>query len=93
MNTAVTSTRTTQETRLHEHPPQPVVNLHNTVVRRVGLLDRIALHVGVALISWGRRPLTIESRERRANRGEQHLARLERERAAERMRYLNAPRL
>ncbi|MEO7348842.1 MAG: hypothetical protein ABIW32_03120 [Terrimesophilobacter sp.] len=93
MNTSVTPTRTPQETRRHEHPPQLVVHMHPTVARRVGLVDRIALHLGVALITWGRRPLTIESRERRANRVEQHLARLERERAAERMRHLIAPRL
>ena len=43
-------------------------------VRRVSLFDRLALHVGLALITWGRRPLTLESRERRANRIEQALA-------------------
>ena len=43
-------------------------------VRRVKLFDRLALHVGLALITWGRRPLTLESRERRANRIEQALA-------------------
>lgn len=93
MNTVVTLTRTPQETRLHEHPPQQVVSTHRTVVRRVGLIDRLALHLGVALITWGRRPLTIEPHERRANRLEQHLARRERERSAERMHYLSAPRL
>jgi len=43
-------------------------------VRRVSLFDRLALHVGLALITWGRRPQTLESRERRANRIEQALA-------------------
>jgi hypothetical protein len=43
-------------------------------VRRVSLFDRLALHVGLALITWGRRPLNLESRERRANRIEQALA-------------------
>ncbi len=60
-------------------------------VRRVNLLDRIALHVGIALITWGRRPLAIESRERRASRVEQQLARLERERAHERLQRLTLP--
>ncbi|MBX3091975.1 MAG: hypothetical protein KF801_05630 [Cryobacterium sp.] len=59
-------------------------------VRRVGLVDRAALHVGVALVAWGRRPVTVESRERRANRVELHLAALGRELAAERMHYLEA---
>ena len=34
------------------HPPQPVTR----TVRRVGLVDRLALHVGVALVAWSRRP-------------------------------------
>ena len=68
----------------HDHPP---IQLHDNqphLVRRVSLLDRLALHLGVALIKWGRRPLSVESRERLANRNEQRLARLERERLAER---------
>ncbi len=69
----------------HDHPPQPV-----TVYQphRVNLLDRLALHVGLALVMWGRRSRTLESRERRANRVELELARLERERAAERNLHL-----
>ena len=60
-------------------------------MRRVNLLDRIALHAGIALIKWGRRPLSVESRERRANRIEQQLARIERERLAERALRLSVP--
>lgn len=70
-----------------DHPPQPSV----LTVRRVRLLDRLALHLGVALIKWGRRPLKVDSRERRANRIEQQLARLERERQAERRLRLTVP--
>jgi hypothetical protein len=55
------------------------------------VLDRIALHLGVALITWSRRSRALESRERRANRSEQQLAVLERERAAERMLRLIVP--
>ena len=69
-----------------DHPPQPTAS-----VRRVGLFDRLALHLGVALIQWGRRPLKVDSRERRANRIEQQLARLERERQVERSLRLTAP--
>ncbi|HWR84664.1 MAG TPA: hypothetical protein VN200_01585 [Rhodoglobus sp.] len=72
------------------HPPQPVDTALDYEPRRVGLIDRLALHVGVALITWGRRPHG-ESRERRANRVEQQLARLERERVAERTLRLLEP--
>lgn len=71
----------------HDHPPQQVLR----PAPRVSTLDRLALHVGVALIKWGRRPRAVESRERRASRVEQHLARLEREHAAERALHLAAP--
>ena len=74
-----------------DHPPQPSLHVAMQPVRRVNLLDRIALHVGIALITWGRRPLAIESRERRASRVEQQLARLERERAHERFQRLTLP--
>ena len=53
-------------------------------VRRVSFFDRLALRVGLALITWGRRPQTLESRERRANRVEQALAREHRLREDER---------
>ncbi|MGX5681112.1 hypothetical protein [Schumannella luteola] len=75
--------RPTHPPIVEEQPTRPV--------RRVGLLDRIALHVGIALIKWGRRPLPLESRERRANRVEQQLARLARERQAERSMRLLTP--
>ncbi|CAN5483050.1 hypothetical protein BH09ACT4_BH09ACT4_09950 [soil metagenome] len=42
-------------------------------VRRVGLVDRAALHLGIALIKWGRRPGNQPERERRANRLERAL--------------------
>lgn len=41
----------------HEHPPEPVHPTTSHAVRRVGLLDRGALHLGIALIKWGRRPV------------------------------------
>lgn len=36
------------------HPPKP--QQAAPALHRVGLLDRLALHAGVALIKWGRRP-------------------------------------
>ena len=72
-----------------DHPPSLYPQPH--LARRVNLVDRVALHLGVALIKWGRRPYTVASRERRANRVEQQLARLERERTYERQLRLIAP--
>jgi len=78
--------------RRHDHPPSPASGYPATPPRRVGRVDRLALHLGVALIKWGRRPGPFESRERRASRYEQHIARLARERAAERALWLILPR-
>jgi hypothetical protein len=72
------------------HPPI-VVEEQVRQIRRVGFLDRVALHLGIALIKWGRRPAQRETRERRANRVEQQLARLAREREAERSYRLLTP--
>jgi hypothetical protein len=48
----------------HDHPPQHDHAPEPHPVRRVGLLDRAALHLGVALIRWGRRPARPVRRER-----------------------------
>lgn len=64
----------------HEHPPQSVRAPRPHPVRRVGLLDRTALHLGVALIKWGRRPARVDGRERLLSDAEVHRARLEAER-------------
>jgi hypothetical protein len=86
--------------RRHERPPDqavahPQVNSRQASHQpatsiRVGFVDQVALRVGVALIKWGRRPASVESRERRANRVEQQLASLARERAVERNVRLNS---
>jgi hypothetical protein len=60
-------------------------------VRRVSPIDRLALHLGLALIKWGRRPQELESRERRANRVEQALARESRIQLDERTARLLLP--
>ena len=94
MNTTVSTTP-----GRHERPHQPVTverfvhtETHEApaVVRSVHLLDRIALHVGIALIKWGRRRAA-ESRERLAQRHEQRIARLARERHDERRLRLEIP--
>ena len=65
MNTTLTN-ETRHDPNVHlersapeQHRPQPA--------RRVGLVDRAALHLGVALIKWGRRPVASPQYERRAN--------------------------
>jgi hypothetical protein len=73
-------TQLATSTRHHEHPPQSVSSPAAHVVRRVGPLDRAALHLGLALIKWGRRPLAVDVREQTASYAETHEARLECER-------------
>jgi hypothetical protein len=85
MNTTVSATP-----GRHDHPPQPV-QFHRPHPRRVSLLDRAALHLGVALVKWSRRPYLDESRVRLARERQQYLARLDRERAAARLLHLNVP--
>lgn len=63
--------------RRHE-PSHPEQHDQSLAVRRVGIVDRAALHLGVALIKWGRRPGATPARERRVNRAE--LALLHRDR-------------
>jgi hypothetical protein len=79
----VTLARTTG---LHEHPP-PV----SYQPRTVGVFDRVALHVGIALIKWGRRPRPTASREQLELRYRAQVERQERERAAERRMLLMRP--
>jgi hypothetical protein len=62
MNTSLATERRHEAVPVNEHLPQ--------AVRRVGLVDRAALHLGIALIKWGRRPGATPARERRVNRAE-----------------------
>ena len=41
----------------HKHPPSSLE--HHASVRTVSLADRAALHLGLALITWSRRPRTV----------------------------------
>lgn len=91
MNTTLTPT-TRQSTT------QPTTEVTGTLraERRVGLIDRAALHLGMALIRWGRRPgRELARHERRANRlelgmlyREQELARVQVERERDHARSL-----
>jgi hypothetical protein len=78
MNTTLTPT-----TR-HEHPPQQVTTEHALhqphATRRLSFVDRAALHLGMALIRWGRRPgRELARHERLANSFELGLLHRERE--------------
>jgi len=64
--------------RRHDHPPDTHADL-----RPLTPLDRAALHLGLALIRWGRRPGPRPEAERRANRLERALALQERNRLAQ----------
>lgn len=72
----------------NQHPPS-----HTTAAtpQRVRLVDRLALQLGLALITWSRRSRNPESWERRALRVEQELARESREHAALRLALRTAP--
>ena len=75
-------------TLTNTHPPEQLqLPLHPPPARRVGPLDRAALHLGLALIRWGRRPDPESLRlERRATRIERALHGLEQDVLLERTR-------
>ena len=77
------NTQLVTETGHHQHPPHQH-NQHNQapesqLVRHVGPLDRLALHIGVALIRWGRRPIKADVSKRLAFNLETDAARREME--------------
>jgi hypothetical protein len=73
----------------HTHPPQPTTEQPFHPVRRVGPLDRAALHLGVALIKWGRRPVKADARDQLARFAASSEARAELERTREEAQSLN----
>lgn len=68
-------TATTEPGRRYHPPEQPVDEHKQRVVRRVRVVDRIALHLGVALITWSRRPRHPRSSLSIAARAEHQLRR------------------
>ena len=75
MNTTLTTER--------RHSP-PLTEAASHPIRHLTLLDRAALHLGLALIRWGRRSRRELARdERRATAYERHLTLLQREIAYE----------
>jgi hypothetical protein len=80
------------KTGLRDRPPQPTPISTTNLPRRVTLLDRAALQLGVALIRWGRRPATRIRRERPELTFEAEHARQERERLWESYKSLTMTR-
>jgi hypothetical protein len=79
----------------HDRPPQlgaPVTAVQTHLVRRVGPLDRAALHLGVALIKWGRRPARQDPHRRRALDMETRNARQEADRVLSANQAMNMTR-
>ncbi|MEY2849768.1 MAG: hypothetical protein RI885_2435 [Actinomycetota bacterium] len=70
---------------LHPHPPQQTASVAART-RRVGVVDRLALHVGVALIKWGRRPRAVDLRTADVEWSASFAEREESRRSAERVR-------
>ena len=81
MNTTMTATR---PGRQQQHPPSPTLDTR-APARRVGLIDRLALRLGVALVAWSRRPRDLDSRDRLARRVEREISTEQRERQAQRL--------
>ena len=71
------NTQLVTETGHHQHPPQQAQE--SQLVRHIGPLDRLALHLGVALIRWGRRPIKADVSKRLAFNLETDAARREME--------------
>jgi len=67
------STITTRAENTAQHPPSPasIPTQPRREARRVGLIDRIALRVGVALVVWSRRARVLDDRAYRARRRQQ----------------------
>jgi hypothetical protein len=86
MSTLTTARPVEHERQLNSDQHEPLLP-----VRRVKFLDRLALHLGLALIKWGRRSQDLPSRERIANRVEQALARESRIQVDERTARLLLP--
>ena len=87
------TTSTTQHTATLEapHPPSQPTSTSTSPRTRARFVDRLALRLGLALITWSRRSRTPESWERRSTRIEQELARETRERAAQHLALRTAP--
>lgn len=81
MNTTMTAAR---PGRQQQHPPSPT-NTTRAPARRVGLIDRLALRLGVALVAWSRRPRELDSRDQLARHVQREMSTEQRERQTQRL--------
>ncbi len=81
------STITTRADRTAQHPPSPAsIPAHpRATAHRVGLIDRIALRIGVALVVWSRRARVLDGHAHRARRVQQSMAVEQREQQWQRL--------
>lgn len=86
MNTTLTPTTRHDGPRAPQRPEHPA-----PARRRLGLVDRAALHLGMALIRWGRRPgRELARHERLVNGFELGLLHREREQLRRQLDYERA---
>jgi hypothetical protein len=74
-----------------ERPARARSTSTNVPARRVSLVDRVALHLGIALVQWSRRSSVAVHHERRATRVRQELDREQRERLRQRQLLMLLP--
>ncbi|MBX9471325.1 hypothetical protein [Microcella sp.] len=81
MNTTMTAAR---PGRQQQHPPSPTITTRASA-RRVGLIDRLALRLGVALVAWSRRPRELDSRDQLSRQVQREMSTEQRERQTQRL--------
>lgn len=87
------TTMTTQPSHPPQERPTRASSTTSTTVpaRRVSLVDRVALHLGIALVQWSRRSSVAVHHDRRAARVRQELDREQRERLRQRQLLMLLP--
>lgn len=86
------NTMTTQPSHPPQERPTRASTASTTVpARRVSLVDRVALHLGIALVQWSRRSSVAVHHDRRAARVRQELDREQRERLRQRQLLMLLP--
>lgn len=75
----------------HERSSRSSTTSSNVPARRVTLVDRVALHLGIALVQWSRRSSVAVHHDRRAARVRQELDREQRERLLQRQLLMLLP--
>lgn len=70
------STITTRADHTAQHPPSPasIPARPRPTAHRVGVIDRIALRIGVALVAWSRRDRVLDDHAYRSHRVQQSMA-------------------